>query len=265
MIYQWRPISGTRAPRFCLAAHFCLAAIFLLWWPLTSGAQISASGFEAANKLYEEGKFAEAALAYQKLVQTGETSAALYFNLGNALFKSGQIGRAIIAYRQSQQLAPRDPDVRANLQFARNQAQGPTLGLNPWQRWLRRLSLNEWTLLASAALWCWLLLLAAQQWRPAWRASLKGLTLAFMLSSALLGAGLGAAWFQARSVRHAIVVTRDAVVRHGPLDESQTAFTLHDGAELKVLDQKDDWLQVGTDARRIGWLRRDQVVLAPPG
>ena len=75
--------------------------------------------FDTANKLYEEGKFAEAAAAYESLVQSRQVSAALYFNLGNAWFKSGQIGRAIAAYRQAEQMTPRDPDLRANLQFAR--------------------------------------------------------------------------------------------------------------------------------------------------
>jgi hypothetical protein len=32
---------------------------------------------------------------------------------------------------------------------------------------------------------------------------------------------------------------------------------------LSVLDQKDDWLKITTDPSRIGWLRRDQVLLAP--
>jgi hypothetical protein len=38
---------------------------------------------------------------------------------------------------------------------------------------------------------------------------------------------------------------------------------VHDGAELQILDQKGDWLQISTDPQRIGWLRRDQVLLAP--
>jgi uncharacterized protein YgiM (DUF1202 family) len=59
----------------------------------------------------------------------------------------------------------------------------------------------------------------------------------------------------------AVAVTPDLAVRQGPLEESQSAFTVHDGAELRVLDQKDEWLQVSPDSRRIGWVRRDQVLL----
>ena len=73
-------------------------ALLALLSPLLARTEISGSAFESANKLYEEGKYSEAATAYARLLQTGETSPALYFNLGNAFFKSGQIGRAIAAF-----------------------------------------------------------------------------------------------------------------------------------------------------------------------
>ena len=136
-----------------------LTLIAMVLCPALSRAEIPITAFESANKLYEQGKFAEAASAYASLLQSNQASAALYFNLGNAFFKSGQIGRAIAAYRYAGRVTPRDPDVRANLQFARNQRQGPTLSPNRWQRWLGRLTLNEWTLLAAVAVWLWLLLL----------------------------------------------------------------------------------------------------------
>jgi tetratricopeptide (TPR) repeat protein len=236
-------------------------ALLALLFPLLARADISATAFEAANKLYEEGKFSEAATAYAKLLQAGQTSAALYFNLGNAFFKSGQIGRAIAAYRLAGQMTPRDPDVRANLQFARNQTQGPTLSPNRWQRWLGRLTLNEWTVLAACAVWLWLLLLALLHWRPTLRSVLKGYVVASAIAALSLCALTGAAFYHARVSRVAIVITKDADVRNGPLTESKTAFTAHDGAELRVLDQKDEWLEVSAGPRETGWLRRDEVLM----
>jgi hypothetical protein len=223
--------------------------------------ETATSAFEAANKLYEQGKYGDAAGAYEKLAQSGQASLAVYFNLGNSYFKAGQIGRAIAAYRQAERLAPRDPDLRANLQFARSQTQGPTLAVSPGQRWLRKLTLNEWTLWGMCAFWLWLLLLAARQWRPAWKRTLGLYPAAAAVAAGLLGACLAAAFHEERLDRVAVVVARDAVVRHGPLEEPHNAaFTLHDGAELRVLDQKDEWLQITTDARRKGWVRRDQVL-----
>ena len=223
-----------------------------------------ATAFDAANKLYEEGKYADAAGAYEKLAQSGSVSPAIYFNLGNARFKSNQIGRAIAAYCQARRLAPRDPDVRANLQFARNQVQGPTLRAGRWQRWLGELSLNEWTLLTTGAVWLWLSLLALIQWQPAWKRTLHGWVIASGAAVAVSALCLGTTIYTGCATRTVIFATPDMAVREGPLEESKTAFTAHDGAELKVLDQKDDWLQVGDGGRNVGWLRREQVLFAPP-
>jgi tetratricopeptide (TPR) repeat protein len=239
-----------------------LAAVVITLFPAQSPAAVSSAAFDSANKLYEEGKFAEAASAYDALAMSGQCSAALYFNLGNAFFKSGQIGRAIAAYRQAQQITPRDPDLRANLQFARNQTPSPTLLPTRWQRWLGRLTLNEWTLLAAAAVWLWLSLLAVLQWRPALKPALRLYVLSLAILAGLSCACVAATLRETRFTRIAIVITGEAVARYGPLAESPLAFTVHDGAELRVLDQKDEWLQVTTDPRRVGWLRRDQVLIA---
>jgi tetratricopeptide (TPR) repeat protein len=228
----------------------------------SAGTGSSASAFDAANQLFEQGKFTDAATAFDRLAQSGQVSEPLYFNLGNAWFKANRLGRAILAYRQAEQLAPRDPDLRANLQFARNQVQGPTLAIRPWHRWIGRLTLNEWTLLAAAAVWVWFLLLAICQWQKALRPLLRSYLFALGFLALLLCAGLAAAFGQNRMARTVIVVASEAVVRQSPFGESQAMFTVHDGAELEVLDQKDQWLQVSTDPRRIGWIPRDQVTVA---
>src|SRR5438309_7937754 len=100
--------------------------ILLLFFCVSSFARAGdlSSAIEQANKLYEQGKFTEATVAYEKIIADGRVSPALYFNIGNALFKSDRIGRAILNYRLAEQMAPRDPDIRANLRFVRNHVNG---------------------------------------------------------------------------------------------------------------------------------------------
>jgi tetratricopeptide (TPR) repeat protein len=222
--------------------------------------QMTATAFDDANKLYEQGKFPEAAAAYQKLLNSGQGSTAVFFNLGNAFFKAGQIGRAIVAYRQAELLSPRDSDLRANLQFARNQVQGPTVIPNRRAQWLAHLTINEWSWLAAGALWMWFALLTVGQFRPPLRPVLRNYVLLLGTAIGVLSACLALALREHLSPP-AIVIARDATVRQAPIDEAQSAFTVHDGAELQILDRKDDWFQVTTDPRRIGWLRRDQVLV----
>ncbi len=248
-------------PRILMAA----AATAWIFTGQATAADISAE-FNASNKLYAEGKFAEAAAGYEKILQSGTAAPALYFNYGNAEFKSGNSGRAIAAYRRAAQLAPRDAEVRANLEFARNQVSGPTLRESRWSRsaeWLGTLTLNEWTGLTMVAFWLMFGLLAARQLRPALKPALRGLTLGAVVATLLAGAGLGADAALHFSRQTAVIVAPDVTARSGPFDEAQSAFTAHNGAELAVLDRRNDWLQVTDGSGRIGWLAQKQVEILP--
>jgi tetratricopeptide (TPR) repeat protein len=238
----------------CFIALFCTVKIF--------AADLS-SDFDSANKLYAEGKFAAAAAAYDKILQTGTMSPALWFNYGNAEFKLGQPGRAIAAYRRAELLAPRDDEVRANLDFVRNQVTGPTLRASRWQDWLGTLSLNEWTELAASAFWLTLMMLALRQIQPAWRPRLRGLTSGLFVLTILSFAGLAVAATIHFSKPVAVVIDTEATARSGPFTEAQDAFKAQNGAELAVLDHRDNWLQVADGSGRIGWLTVKQVEVLP--
>jgi uncharacterized protein YgiM (DUF1202 family) len=86
------------------------------------------------------------------------------------------------------------------------------------------------------------------------------LTLAGGAATALLSGLLLSAWLQQTSTRWVVVTADDAMLRHGPLDESPSLQTLHDGQELQVRDEKDEWLLVTGAARGQGWIKRDHVL-----
>jgi tetratricopeptide (TPR) repeat protein len=241
--------------------------IVLLLFALLGAGQIfaadPAADFAAANQLYAKGKFAEAAAAYEKILQTDGQSPALLFNCGNAEFKAGRLGRAIAAYRRAGLLTPRDAELRANLAFVRTQVQGATLREGRWQSWLASLTLNEDALLAAGFFWALAALLVARQLRPALAPGLRGLTRA----AAVLCIGFAAslAWHAANHFNSpvAVVTGPDAVARSGPFDDAQTTFTARDGAELRVLDRHDDWVQVAAGPGKIGWFSKKQVDVLP--
>jgi tetratricopeptide (TPR) repeat protein len=224
-----------------------------------------AADFFVANRLYADGKFADAANAYEKIIASGQTSPNLLFNFGNAEFKSGNLGRAIAAYHRAGLLAPRDSEIRANLEFARNQVQGATLRGSRWENSLGALTLNEWTFLAAAAFWITFALLAAAQIRPALKTVLRRFTSAAIIVTILSGVCLGADAAVYFSKQTAVVVAPEATARSGPFDEAQGVFTSHDGAELAVLDRREDWLQVADGSGKIGWLQRKQAEVLPGG
>jgi tetratricopeptide (TPR) repeat protein len=238
---------------FALLAALCVS--------FTTRGQDLASGFDAANKLYEQGKYSEAAAAYDKLLASGNCSESIYFNRGNAFFKQGQTGRAIASYLQAQRLAPRDPALRANIQLARVRARG---GL-PYQMDRRhyffgKLSLNGWTVLFACAFWVLFLLLAVLQWRPALKSVLRNSCLGAGAAVFVFGICLVIALNLDYLTPSVVVIVGEAEIRNGPLDEAPPNFKVRDGIELTVLDQKEGWLEVMDAAQRTGWLRRDQIL-----
>jgi tetratricopeptide (TPR) repeat protein len=246
------------------ASLLLIALVFMLTTPLLRAADFAAD-FEAANKLYEQGRFADAANAYDRIISTGKVSEALYFNRGDALFKLGQVGRAIAAYRQAELLAPRDSALRSNLQFARTRARGgSTYRADRWQGWLNTLSLNEWTLLTAIAFWMVFVILALSQWRPELKPRMRNLLAVSAFAVVVFGICLGIVVNRDCFTTSAIVVAGEAEVRNGPLDESPSLFKIRDGVELEVIDQKDNWLQVVDPAQRAGWIRQDQAILFEP-
>jgi tetratricopeptide (TPR) repeat protein len=219
--------------------------------------------FHAANRLYAEGKFSDAANLYEKILASGAASPNLLFNYGNAEFKSGNLGKGIAAFRRAELLAPRDSEIRANLAFVRNQVQGSTVRESFWQNWLGNLSLNEWTVFAAIAFWLTFLLLAAKQLRPALATKLKSATWIFAALTVFSGTILGVQAASHFSRQTAVVISAAATARSGPFDDAQSAFTARDGAELSVLDRHGDWIQVADGSGKIGWLPTKQVEILP--
>jgi hypothetical protein len=235
-----------------------------------------------ANGLYEMGQFSQAAQAYQHLVDQGFADSALFFNLGNAYYKQGDHGRAILNYRRAQQLAPRDPEIEANLALARAQAvdQFETVqerGLlsqvgKSVQGWL---SLNELAMLALAA-WILFVLLVilfgttrGRQAGPA-RAVCKGLQYALVISAVVLAVGvlaLGSAIVADRNLASGVIVAETVDVTSGPGGQYVAEFTLHRGAEVSLVETRGSWVRLALPGGELeGWVPATAVeAVSGPG
>ncbi len=239
-----------------------LALLLLLLLGLSACAPQTASGAQmaGANQLYEAGQFVEAAAAYQALVDTGVADGTLYYNLGNAYFKAGDLGRAILNYRRAQLLLPRDPDVSANLQLARAQTSdlleaedGGVL-----VAFVRRV-LVEWTTLdeaAAIALGLWVLLCALVVVAILWPRGRQGLRYVVGVVAVLLALGLLSVTIRVADTRGsspAVVVAQSVEARSGPGTDYVAEFTLHAGAEVRVLEQRENWARIALPGDLQGW------------
>ena len=236
-----------------------IMGLVVVTFSLSAHAELSS--FDEANRLYEQGKYRDAIEAYEGLLNAGTESPAVWFNLGNAHFKAGHIGEAIAAYREAEALAPRDADVRANLDFAQRQVTGPTLHRSVLAQTMSQLTLNEWTVIATLPVWAWFGLMIAGQIKPKVRASLRKWVWGAGLAG-ITGGALVVLAYQERYHQTTLVVnSRDTVVRLGPFDESPGALTASDGAEFALRDSKADWYQISDGQKILGWLKTNAVVV----
>src|SRR5262249_48343930 len=145
------------------------------------------------------------------------------YNLGNALFKGGKIGLAILNYRRAEFLAPRDPDIAANLAFARNYRVDKVLAApSPFAEALGRafhwLSLREATLLAALAFTLMAASLAIWIVRR-WMAFLAAAAVFAVL--ALLAFITQQVWSGEHGAHPAVVVVSEVNALSGPGEDSK--------------------------------------------
>ena len=257
-----RALERTRrlAPAATAAAMLLLVVVAAA---ARAGEETPQAAFFRGNALYADGRYADATAAYEQLLASGVASANTYYNLGNAYLKQGQVGRAVLAYERAARLAPGDPDLRANLAFAREQA--GTVDAHPWWRRLLFPLAATWSTDAlvagaAAAWWALLLLLIVRLVRPdVQRAASRG---AIVAAAALLVAGTSAAYrLSTVDLRPTVVVVApsETAVRFEPSDSGTVHFQVKPGAMLRRLGEREGWVQVGRDDGRRGWIERAAV------
>ena len=216
----------------------------------------------AANERYERGEYAEAAQQYEALIYRGYEDAAIYYNLGNTYAKRGDLGRAILNYLRAEELSPRDPDIRVNLDLARSrtvdriEAERDSLIESVaylGHRWLTPGELGAVALLLWAISGLAIGTLLVGRTIPL-RAVLR--TGALVASAAtLVSVLLLLSMVYANPYGNTGVVTGETVeVVSGPGPQYPEAFTLHSGAQVRLTDSRHGWLRVALPGGELqGW------------
>lgn len=273
-----------------LAAVVVVAAALLVIAARPLAARAAADDdFARGNAAYRDGRFAEAAGAYERALKTpgGRGAGAnVFYNLGNAYVRLEQRGRAVASYRRALLRDPRHDDAAANLALVRRQLRVPADAVLPpaLPAWLtdrllpaalvRGGNAGAWV----AALGGWLTLgglvvLALLRWQGETGASRRGgagpgLALgAAGLALALLGTG--AAWALGRPVREAtgtaVVITRRADAHEQPADNARTVGTLTEGCEVRLVVARGPWSLVTLADGRRGFVPADRLEVVGGG
>ncbi len=227
-------------------------------------AQSPAQVFEQANQLYQQGKFAAAAEAYEVILHNGYAGAELYYNLGNAYYKGGNVARAILSYERACKLNSNDDDLRHNLQIA-NLMITDKIDAAPrlfvWDYWegvKGFFSINSITWIAYGVYVLLLGSLAIVVVAGSFRGRKLGLITAFCTAALLLAFLLILVGkVSDLNNRDAAIVTAEiTTIKNSPDTKSSDAFVLHAGIKVQITDRVSDWVKIRLADGKVGWMEK---------
>jgi tetratricopeptide (TPR) repeat protein len=220
--------------------------------------------FHNAMTAYDQGRFKDAYQGFSMTrQQTGETANLLY-NIANSAYQLGRKFEALALYERALRLAPRDSDIRGNLEFLRRDLGLPLLHnpQSPGQLIVElrdRLRPDEWGLVASVVLWVLLIVVSLRiaRRRGGFSFSVSILLVVFLVV-------LGAFFWQSRTTYRAgthAVVAGAVTGLTAPSSLAEPAeLVLKGGESVRVLETRTAWVRIRVDQAE-SWLPRDDVFM----
>lgn len=216
--------------------------------------------FEQGTAAYEQGDFAGAMQAWQKLVDRGYGGADVLYNLGTAALKKGDLGHAVLYLERARALGPPEDDLIANLEAARARQGDQVIGGagEPFvQRIVRAtprdavayLFLATWVLGAS-------LLLVFRATRRGLFAVAAGVLLVLAVPAGLL---LAAHVFVERTVQEGVVLSDTLQARELPAPASNVLFEVHAGLKVRLLETEGAFVRIRLPNGWLGWVQKQGI------
>jgi tetratricopeptide (TPR) repeat protein len=243
-----------------MVRHFLILSIFGCLIGLSPVLASSLDhNFQQGNQNYSNGDYASAIREYESVITAGYESAELYYNLGNAYFREGQLGLAIANYIRAARLDPRDDDIRANLEFARQFAidkieiSEETIILDYINRLFDSFTLSgiTWITLILYFLTAAIILVRfIYRWRYVPTPLFVAILALFVVAASFTGVKLD------RDVltRQGVVLVQQTDVKNGPGDDFNTKFMAHAGLMFKIEREEAGYYWVNFENRLKGWI-----------
>lgn len=230
-----------------------LACIFSFLYMIAGAAD-----FQTAEQDYRDGHFAAALGAYEELLQTYPNNPFLYYNIGNCYFKMGSTGLAAANYYRAFRLAPREADIRYNLNLALAQS-GERLVPQGIPEILHKafFLLTAEELQGTLQLAWWFFGFSTIFWLLTRKGSRVVLVSAILL---LLVGNWYILRFGPDHEQLAVVASPVAELRSGPGKNFPLSANVSQGHLLLLQDSRDNWREVVVKSQGIkGWMEASSL------
>ncbi len=219
-----------------------------------------AESWTQAAEAAARGDYGAAATQYRELLQQNVIHEDIYYNLGNSLYRQNQLGEAVLAWRRAAVLAPRDPDIQANLAFARRKLRDDLAPVDnsPWfAPWQSFLSVGEGCYLGAALMGAGLVILGLRRRLPG--SPEAPAALLFALGTLVWGGAL----LQDRRSDAGVVLAEEVSVS-SELSGGVELFRLHLGAEVELGERVGGYCLIRLPDGRKGWVLEDKLGSVDP-
>lgn len=232
---------------------------------LLSGLSVVAqSDFDDAVTAYERDDFAGAIAGFETLIVEGQVSADVYYNLAATCAVAGDTGCAMLNMRRALLYRPRDIGLQTSLAVMRADADLPGIETSDFLIAIGTTTNNLFMLSELAmlvfVLWCvcWLIL-AISFWLKKWRDVLRYIlivpALLLVLSFSILMLKIAVETLRPE----AVIIADVAAIRSGPGDDFLFLYNVPAGTEIRIVEERPDWLRFQTGDNRQGWILREQI------
>lgn len=249
-----------------MLAKLLFSIAFILSFLLGFAEQSPNSLFKDANELYDSGQYDSSLTLYRSIEELGMVSPELFQNMGTAAYKLEMVPDAVFYFEKGLKLDPGNEDLKHNLEIANKK-------ITDRSETVTRTGIGDWlsnALGGNPDLWATFAIIA----------SVIGAVLVimylFLKVSIIKKFGIyagGTSWVlaalftiiaflqfnSANDGEYGILFEPSIEVRNDPSEAASTAFVLHEGSKLKILDQNEHWFKVSFGKSKVGWLPKKSL------
>ncbi len=218
--------------------------------------------YEKGNEFYEQKLYDSATVYYEKAIKSGIQNSTLYYNGGNAYFRSGNIGKAMLYYEKAKLTASKDPDIIANIKYAKLQLVDkipePKAGFLEvvfgFFHDMFSLETQLWVVFLFLALIA-LIVIMIKLIDESKRLLLIYIGSVCFLLLVFNGASIGKKIYDIETNQYAIVLDKTVDALNEP-EGNKTLFTVHEGVKFQVLKFDRGWCFVSLANGVCGWVEQ---------
>ncbi len=240
----------------------------LIMLAMKAGASGPQKHIQQGNEYYIQGDYEKAIEQYESVLDSGYAGAGLYYNLGNAYYRSRKLPMALVNYERGRLLDPDDPEIRHNLEMARELVVDEIEALPVFfaRKWIdavvQFMGVDFWAIVSLSvfvlALIFFLIFFFATPRRLRKIAFWTGILC--LVIALLSGIFAGRRKYMITGQEYAVILAPSVTVKSTPDESGTDLFQLHEGTRVTVIDSLSDWRDIRIADGNRGWVEASGIV-----